>query len=169
MLNLIKMISDLRKEVEALRKEVQTLKDALAKQKRDYNDLLYNLDVDNAPALNNPILTNTKTINDTDGKKKLTISVPNANKGATTIIAETVSNSDGSDGVLITVPSADKKTEAYIEIFAGSISMSAKKDGVSVSRIVTGDNVAFMYAAGNAVTVDKNGVKVTTPNGEKFL
>lgn len=52
MLNLMKMISDLRKEVETLRKEVQTLKDALAKQKRDYNDLFYNLDTDNVPKLN---------------------------------------------------------------------------------------------------------------------
>lgn len=51
MLNLMKMISDLRKEVETLRKEVQTLKDALAKQKRDYNDLFYNLDGDNIPSL----------------------------------------------------------------------------------------------------------------------
>ena len=51
MLNMVKMISDLRKEVEALQKEVQTLKDALVKQKRDYNDLFYNLDVDNVPAL----------------------------------------------------------------------------------------------------------------------
>lgn len=51
MLNTIKMISELRKEVESLRKEVQTLKDALVKQKRDYNDLFYNLDIDNVPAL----------------------------------------------------------------------------------------------------------------------
>lgn len=166
MLNLIKMISDLRKEVETLRKEVQTLKDALVKQKRDYDDLFYNLGTDNVPKLNNPILANTKTISDTDGKKKLTISLPNAKNGAATITAEVVSDSDGSPGVLITAPSTDKKTEAYIEIFAGSISMSAEKDGVSVSRIYTGDNVAFMYAAGNAVTVDKNGVRVTDKNGE---
>lgn len=141
MLNNIKIISDLRNEVAALKKEVQTLKDALVKQKRDYNDLFYNLDIDNAPALNNGILTHTKE----------------------------VSNSDGSKGLLITVPSTDKKSETTIEIFAGFITMSARKDGNVVSKILTGDNVAFIYAAGNAVTVDKNGVKVTTPNGEKFL
>lgn len=52
MLDFLKMIRELRNEVETLRKEVQTLKDALVKQKRDNNDLFYNLDTDNVPKLN---------------------------------------------------------------------------------------------------------------------
>lgn len=134
MLNLIKMISDLRKEVETLRKEVQTLKDALVKQKRDYNDLFYNLDTDNVPKLKNTILDNSRLADNYDGSK--------------IIIFETVSK-DGSKG--------------YVEIASRHISMTTGSATVRVSSgdnatayISAGGN-AILVDENGAKVIDKNG------------